>query len=90
MLRNLILLSFVLLLSGCSPLGGDKAELLTDPLNTQPDGYSEKLGPKYTILSTKVSGTTSKTKRICRVVSFENQGEFEVKTYCKKKGGVWK
>ena len=90
MLRNLIVLSFVLLLSGCNSLGGNRVELLTNPLNTQPDGYSEKLGPKYTILSTKVSGSTSTTKRICRVVSFENQSKFEVKTYCKEKGGVWK
>jgi hypothetical protein len=90
MFKNLILLYFVLLLSGCNTLGENKAELLASPLDTQPDGYSEKLGPKYTILSTKISGVTSKTRRICRVVSFEGLSKFEVKTYCKEKGGAWK
>jgi len=88
MIRYLTIIAFVVFTAGCNTLG-NRAELLTEVLDSKPDGFSEKLGPKYTIVSTKVSGPNATTRRLCRVVSFEENDSFEVKTYCKKKGGTW-
>lgn len=67
---------------------GDKIIFIA--LDSKPDGYTNVVkssNKTYKIISTKISNSGLK---LCRVVSIKSNGKFEVKTYCKAKGGVWK
>jgi hypothetical protein len=67
---------------------GDK--IIFSSLDSKPDGYTKVIKSSnkvYKIISTKISNSGLK---LCRVVSIESKGKFEVKTYCKVKGGDWK
>jgi len=67
---------------------GDK--IIFSSLDSKPDGYISAIKSSnkvYKIVSTKISNNGLK---LCRVVSIESKGKFEVKTYCKVKGGDWK
>ncbi len=68
-----------------------KAGLIATELNTQKDGYTgivKFTKENFKIISTKIS-ENQRIKKLCRVVSFEGENEFSVKTYCKIKGGLW-
>ena len=67
---------------------GDK--IIFSSLDSKPDGYTKVIKSSnkvYKIISTKISNSGLK---LCRVVSIKSNGKFEVKTYCKVKGGDWK
>ena len=67
---------------------GDKIIFIA--LDSKPDGYTNVIKSSnkvYKIISTKISNSGLK---LCRVVSIKSKRKFEVKTYCKAKGGVWK
>ena len=67
---------------------GDK--IIFSSLDSKPDGYTKVIKSSnkvYKIISTKISNSGLK---LCRVVSIESKGKFEVKTYCKVKDGDWK
>ncbi|RUM85130.1 MAG: hypothetical protein DSZ18_00015 [Candidatus Thioglobus sp.] len=67
---------------------GDK--IIFSALDSKPDGYTNVIKSSnkvYKIVSTKINNSGLK---LCRVVSIQSRGKFEVKTYCKVKGGDWK
>lgn len=67
---------------------GDKIIFIA--LDSKPDGYTNVIKSSnkvYKIVSTKISNGSLK---LCRIVSIKSKGKFEVKTYCKVKGGDWK
>jgi len=87
MLR-LLIVTLSVTLAGCSALGlaRDNRTFLFDALDTQPDGYVVMQGDtSYTIKETLASDTT-----LCRVVEIDQPGLFEVESFCKARGGLWR
>ena len=78
-------------LAGCvaTAPGGDitAGPTIVAALDTQPDGYSGVTGrgEPFTIVSTSASAT-----ELCRVVSVDRPGRFEVESFCKARGGQWR
>lgn len=87
-MRKLILPLVIVSLVGCSSLGlsRDTRTFLFDALDSQPDGYViERADSRYTIRETLASDS-----KLCRVVEIEQPGLFEVESFCKVRGGLWR
>lgn len=56
-------------------------------LDSQADGFTgvTRNGERFRIVSTSASST-----ELCRVVSIEKSNRFEVESFCKAKGGMWR
>ena len=73
---------------GCSALGlaRDNRTFLFDALYTQPDGYVlVRDDASYTIRETLASDS-----KLCRVVEIDQPGRFDVESFCKVRGGLWR
>ena len=79
----------VLSLSACAPMQADRmaSPAILAALDSQGDGYvgSTATGERFTIVSTSASAT-----ELCRVVSIESAGTFDVESFCKARGGQWR
>lgn len=67
------------------------AGYIYEELNSKPDGYEgfiKEINKSYKIISTKVR-ESYKSKKLCRVVSFKDEDTYQVRTFCKFKGGNW-
>ena len=78
-------------LAGCVAIapGGDfvAGPSVVAALDTQADGYRgvTDSGEPFTIVSTSASAT-----ELCRVVTVDRAGRFEVESFCKIRGGQWR
>lgn len=87
-MARLIIIALGLTLVGCSALGPtrDSRTFLFEALDTQPDGYVFSRGDtSYAIKETLASETT-----LCRVVEIDQPELFEVESFCKARGGLWR
>lgn len=67
------------------------AGYIYEELNSKPDGYKgfvKETNKSYEIISTKIK-TTPGYKKLCRVVGFKDKDSYQVRTFCKFKGGNW-
>lgn len=76
-------------LTACVAPQGDRmaGPALLAALDSQGDGYvgTTAQGERFRIVSTSASST-----ELCRVVSIESAGRFEVESFCKARGGQWR
>ena len=87
-MRVLSIVLFAFAVVGCSALGlsRDTRTYLFDALDTEPDGYVlTREDVSYTIRETLAS-----EDKLCRVVEIEQPGRFEVESFCKVRGGLWR
>ena len=89
--RGIALIAVGAALTGCvaTAPGGDfvAGPTVTAALDTQADGYKgiTAQGEPFTIVSTSASAT-----ELCRVVTVDRPGKFEVESFCKARGGQWR
>ena len=88
MQRALVLLPFMAL-AACVTPSTERAATpsLTAALDTQADGFRgvTEAGESFAIVSTSASA-----RELCRVVSIDSANRFEVESFCKAPGGVWR
>ena len=87
-MRVLLLTLTAFVVVGCSSMGlsRDTRTFLFDALDTQPDGYVlTRDDTTYTIRETLASAS-----ELCRVVEIDQPGRFEVESFCKIRGGLWR
>lgn len=88
-MRGILSAAALVALTACAaPMGQITASpAITAALDSQADGYVGSAGPgtAFQIVSTSVSNT-----RLCRVVTIEGPGSYDVESFCKAPGGSWR